>query len=90
MSEDGDIPGVLVSELEELETKDIYLAAALHSLEIEYLGVDKTDCSHQKFRFRGKDLKFQEQQWINGMLIGNLSMFADSIRKFKSIIHSED
>ena len=87
---ENDVPGVVDEVLEELETKDIYLAAALHSLEIEYMGVDKTDCSHQKFRFKGKDLAFLEQQWINGAMIGNLSMYADSIRKFKSIIHSQD
>lgn len=85
-----EVPGVIETKLEEIETKDIYFAAALHSLEYEYLGVDKTDCSHQKFKFRGKDLKFQEQQWVNNTLIGNLSIYADSIRRFKSIIHSQD
>jgi hypothetical protein len=75
---------------EVLETKDIYFAAALHSLEYHFDSVDKTDLAHQQFKFIGKKLSDLEVQWINGTLIGNLSQFADSIRRMKSLIHSSD
>jgi hypothetical protein len=77
-------------ENEVLETKDIYFAAALHSLAYHFESVDKTDLAHQQFKFMGKDLSNLEVQWINGTLIGNLSQFADSIRRMKSLIHSSD
>jgi hypothetical protein len=73
-----------------LETKDIYFAAALHSLGYHFDSVDKTDLAHQQFKFIGKDLSSLEVQWINGTLIGNLSQFSDSIRRMKSLIHSSD
>lgn len=85
-----DIPGIINEPLEELETKDIYFAAALHSLSVEYIGVDDSDKMHQRFKFKGKCLKQLERDWVNNMLTGNLPMFADSIRKFKAILHSQD
>jgi hypothetical protein len=75
---------------EVLETKDIYFAAALHSLGYHFDSVDKTDLAHQQFKFMGNKLSDLEVQWINGTLIGNLSQFADSIRRMKSLIHSSD
>jgi hypothetical protein len=80
----------LIETDEILETKDIYFAAALHSLGYHFDSVDKADLAHQQFKFIGKDLSNLEIQWINGTLIGNLSQFADSIRRMKSLIHSSD
>lgn len=68
-------------------TKDIYFAAALHSLGIYYDGVDKSDKEHQVFMFIGKNIDEFEKQWIRKELIGNISLYAESVRTFKSIIH---
>ncbi len=78
------------TKVETLTTKDIYFASALHSLGVELTGRDATDVAHQRFPFSGEHLTDLETQWINGTLIGNLSIYAESIRKVKSLIHSYD
>ena len=70
------------------ETRDLYLAAALHAEGCKYLGVDKTDPTRMVFRFEGGDLADRvEREWYQGICVGELSKYAQSIRTMKTIIH---
>ena len=84
-----------------MQTKDIYLAAALLSLGAVYEGADRTDPKHMQFRFSPRnaqsdaipsvavqDLGAIEAQWVNGTLTVNGPKYAESIKRMKSIVHS--
>jgi hypothetical protein len=71
------------------ETKDLYLAAALHSEGCKYLGIDKTDPTRMIFQFEGGELAdTTERHWYQATCVGSLTSYAQSIRTMKSLIHS--
>jgi len=71
------------------ETKDLYLAAALHAEGCNYLGIDRTDPTRMVFRFEGGDNADRvEKEWYQQRLVGSMSAYAQSIRQMKSLIHS--
>lgn len=71
------------------ETKDLYLAAAMHAEGCEYIGVDKEDPHRMIFKFVGGDNPDRvEKEWYQNRLVVSATMYADSIKRMKSIIHN--
>ena len=71
------------------ETKDLYLAAALHAEGCKYLGIDRTDPTRMIFRFEGGENADRiEREWYQQLCVGSYSAYAQSIRQMKSLIHS--
>jgi len=71
------------------ETKDLYLAAALHAEGCKYLGIDRTDPTRMVFRFEGGENADRiEREWYQQLCVGSYSSYAQSIRQMKSLIHS--
>jgi hypothetical protein len=71
------------------ETKDLYLAAALHAEGCKYLAIDRTDPTRMVFKFEGgENADRVEKEWYQQMCIGSYSAYAQSIRVMKSLIHS--
>lgn len=72
------------------ETKDLYLAAALHSEGCKYLGIDRSDPTRMVFRFEGGELADRiETQWYQGTCVGSLSVYSQSVKTMKSLIHNQ-
>ena len=70
------------------ETKDLYLAAALHAEGCKYLGIDRSDPTRMVFKFEGGELADRvEKEWYQGNCVGCLSVYAQSIRVMKTLIH---
>jgi len=77
-------------------TRDIYLAAAFSALGAEYTGADKTNTRQMIFYFTSPavddsqpfDFEKVERNWVNGTLLVNAKMFAQSLRDLKSVVHS--
>lgn len=73
------------------ETKDLYLAAALHAEGCKYLGIDRTDPKRMIFRFEGgENANRVEREWYQGACVGELSRYAQSVKTMKTLIHSND
>ena len=71
------------------ETKDLYLAAALHAEGCNYLGIDRTDPQRMVFTFEGGENSDRvEQEWYQNRLVVSATSYADSIKRMKSLIHS--
>ena len=71
------------------ETKDLYLAAALHAEGCKYLGINRTDPTRMIFRFEGGENADRiEREWYQQLCVGSYSAYAQSIRQMKSLIHS--
>jgi len=86
-----------------MNTSDVYFSAALMSLGFKLVNVDRADPRHMIFSFasasennlgdRAKSLEKAgfdaiKLQWTNEELQVNAFKFAESIKRLKSIIHS--
>lgn len=79
-----------IIEIPNKETRDLYLAAALHSEGCRYLGIDRTDPTRMVFLFEGGDLADRvEREWFQGLLVGSLVSYSQSIRTMKTLIHQK-
>ena len=79
----------VIKEAINQETKDLYLAAALHCEGCRFITIDKTDRTRMVFVFEGGDNADRVvRQWYEGNLVGALTSYASSIRQMKSLIHS--
>ena len=82
-------PAGLIKEAIDKTTKDLYLAAALHSEGCKYVRVDKTDPTRMVFVFEGGDNADRvEREWYSRTLAVSAYDYASSIRMMKSVIHS--
>src|SRR5512147_1253624 len=82
-------PVGVIKEAINKETKDLYLAAALHCEGVRFLGIDKSDRTRMIFKFEGGELADRvEREWYQGTLVVSASNYAASIRTSKSLIHS--
>lgn len=82
-------------------TKDLYLSALFLALGAEYEGADRTDPKHIEFYFLPRkteskdlpsmptqDLDFVEKAWVNGEVVVNAVVYAESIKRMKSLVHT--
>ena len=73
----------------EKQTKDLYLAAALHCEGCRYQSIDKTDPTRMVFVFEGgENADRVEREWYQDILVVSATSYAKSIRVMKSLIHS--
>lgn len=80
--------GVIVDAVKK-QTKDLYLAAALHSEGVRFLELDKSDKTRMVFIFEGgENADRVEREWYQQTLVGALHVYAASIRTMKSLVHS--
>ncbi len=71
------------------ETKDLYLAAALHCEGCKYLGIDRTDHTRMVFKFEGGELSSRVvKEWYQDVLVVSATSYAKSLRTMKSLIHA--
>lgn len=78
-----------IVEIPPKETKDLYLAAALHSEGCRYLGIDRSDPARMVFQFEGGELADRvETEWYQNICVGSLSSYASSVKTMKSLIHA--
>jgi hypothetical protein len=71
------------------ETKDLYLAAALHCEGCRFVGIDKTDRTRMVFTFEGgENADRVVREWYQATLVVSATNYAASIRTCKSLIHS--
>ena len=79
----------LVKEAIDKTTKDLYLAAALHSEGCKYIRVDKSEPTRMVFVFEGgENADRVEREWYSRTLAVSAYDYASSIRMMKSVIHS--
>jgi hypothetical protein len=78
-----------IVEIPPKETRDLYLAAALHAEGCKYLGIDRTDPTRMVFKFEGGENADRiEREWYQGSCIGSYSVYSQSIRTMKTLIHT--
>ena len=71
-------------------TTDIYLAAALLAVGAKLVNVDYSDQRHIKFTLEtDNDISILERDFDNGELVGDLSSYADNLRKIKNKLYLE-
>lgn len=82
-------PVGVIKEAIDKNTKDLYLAAALHCEGCRYKSVDRTDRTRMVFVFEGGDLADRvERDWYAQNLVVSATSYAASLRMMKSVIHS--
>lgn len=82
-------PVGIIKEAIQKQTKDLYLAAALHCEGCRYERVDKTDRTRMIFVFEGGELSDRvERDWYAQNLVVSATSYAASLRMMKSVIHS--
>lgn len=71
------------------ETKDLYLAAALHCEGCKYLGINREDRTRMIFQFEGGELAQRViKEWYQDILVVSATSYAKSLRTMKSLIHA--
>lgn len=68
-------------------TTNVYLAAALLSLDVRIVEVDREDFKHIKFIFEDDGIETIIIDWDNKVLEVNAREYADALREIKLKIH---
>lgn len=72
----------------EKSVTNIYLGAAFMTHGAEFVKVDKSDPEHVVYTFRGPNLDWVKDQWQNGTLKGNLTIYATYLKNLKSELYN--